>query len=232
MKYCKNCGKETTAKICPHCGSNSKKAQNYCGWCGNEIDKNAVVCPNCHEKLKEGFGSKVSKLVGVIAAVILLILAVGFLQEGGVVSAVCFALTALLLLPFVKSTIRKITFGSKGKRKLLSAIRVLAILVVLVVGFTSLPDSEPVKNEVYKDTATAAALEVFHSEVTLKNEQSFVLNDSKVTYVTPYNDNENLALVTVVLDYSAQNGFGGMNRDTYTVKLIFRYSDGSYRPAN
>lgn len=232
MKYCRNCGKETTAKICPHCGNNSRKAQNYCGWCGNEVDKNAVMCPNCHEKLREGFGAKIGKFVGVLAAILLFILAVGFVQEGAVVSAVLFTLTGILLLPFVKSTIKKITFGNKGKRKIFSIFRAVAIVVVLVGGFVTLPEAEPIKNEVYKEAATEAALEVFHDEVTLKNEQSFVLNDSIVTYETPYNDNENLALVTVILDYSAQNGFGGTNRDTYTVKLIFRYSDGSYRPAN
>lgn len=75
-------------------------------------------------------------------------------------------------------------------------------------------------------------MEIFHAEVTLKNEASFVLNDSKVTYIDSYEGNDNLALVTVVLDYSAQNGFDGMNRDTYTVKMIFRYSDGTYRKAN
>ena len=232
MNYCGNCGQKTSKKICPHCGNNARKANRFCKWCGNEVDPNAVVCPNCHEKQKEGFGAKLAKLLSVALAVIFVILAVAFIQEGGAVSAVCFVVAAILLLPAVKSAIKKATFGKKGVRTLLTFGRSVAIVVAIIAAFSLLPESEPAANKVYKDVATEAALQVFHNEVNLKNESSFVLNDSKVTYVDNYNDNPNLALVTVVLDYSAQNGFGGMNRDTYTVKLIYTYSSNSYRPAN
>jgi len=130
----------------------------------------------------------------------------------------------------MNNVVKNATFGNKGKRTLLSIARILAVIVIFIVGIMTIPESEPIKNEVYSNEATEAALQVFHDEVNLKNEDSFVLNDSKVTYQNSYNGNDNLALVTVVLDYSAQNGFGGMNRDTYTVKLVFNYAHGTYRP--
>lgn len=232
MNYCGNCGQKTNKKICPHCGNNAKKASKFCKWCGQEVDPNAIVCPHCHEKLKESTGAKIGKLLSAALAILFVILAISFVQEGGVVSAVFFVVAGILLLPFVKSTIKKVTFGKKGARAALSVARSVLIVVAIVAAFATLPEVEPVANKVYKDEATNAALTVFHDEVSLKNESSFALNDSKVTYQDNYNDNPNLALVTVVLDYSAQNGFGGMNRDTYTVKLIFTYSSGTYRPAN
>ena len=74
MKYCGNCGKETTKKICPHCGSKAGKEHNYCSWCGNEVDKNAVECPECYEKLNEGTINKIGKILGAFVAIFLLIM--------------------------------------------------------------------------------------------------------------------------------------------------------------
>jgi len=231
MKYCKNCGKENSAKICSHCGSNSRKAHNYCGWCGNEINEKVIICPNCHEKQVDGAGAKFGNAICVVLALIFAFTAAGFIFfEGAIVPAVLFLIAAVLLLPFMNNVVKNATFGNKGKRTLLSIARILAVIVIFIVGIMTIPESEPIKNEVYSNEATEAALQVFHDEVNLKNEDSFVLNDSKVTYQNSYNGNDNLALVTVVLDYSAQNGFGGMNRDTYTVKLVFNYAHGTYRP--
>ncbi len=228
MKYCGNCGKETTKKICPHCGSKAGKEHNYCGWCGNEVDKNAVECPECYEKLNEGNVNKIGKILGTFVGIILLILAFGYALDAEIARTVLFGVSGFLLLPFVGSIIKKLTFKKKVQRKIFLIIRVLVIVGFVIGGFNMIVDTS---NRIYTSEATEAALEVFHDEVSLKNEESFVLNDSSVTYETPYNGNEDLAYVEVVLDYSAQNGFGGMNRDTYTVELIFNYSDGSYQPA-
>lgn len=113
MKYCTNCGKDISGKICSHCGVKQNKTHLFCAWCGTAINANA-------------------------------------------------------------------------------------------------------------------ALEVFHSEVALKNEASFVLNDSTVSIQKDCNGEEEACPVTVYLDYSAQNGFGGMVRDTYKVELIFNHVTGKY----
>lgn len=230
MKYCKNCGKETSKKICPHCGTNSKKASNYCRWCGNEINKDVITCPNCHEKQKNGIGTILCNIVCIMFFLIFASMAIGFLTEKAILTSILFLVLAVLALPLVQTLIKQNTHGSKGKRRLLTVTRVLAIIIVFVLATATIPQTETIENKVYKEPATEAALEVFHNEIDLKNEKSFVLNDSDVTYENSYNGNDNLALVTVVLDYSAQNGFGGMNRDKYTVKLIFNYAHGTYRP--
>lgn len=91
------------------------------------------------------------------------------------------------------------------------------------------PPADATKFKVSEKDAIAAAEVVFHEEVSLKNESSFVLNDATVTY---YEQEGNYIIVSVLLDYSAQNGFGGMNRDIYPVRLKFNVLDGRYYDMN
>ncbi len=105
-------------------------------------------------------------------------------------------------------------------------MRIAIVIILFFIGVILTPDA---KFEIYTDEATKAAEVIFHEEVALKNEASFVINDSDVTYLTePYNGKENLRLVTVILDYSAQNGFGGNNREDYTVEILFNIENGLY----
>lgn len=73
-------------------------------------------------------------------------------------------------------------------------------------------------------TALKQAEEAFHRTVKLKNEQSYVLNDYRVT--ASYCDDGDISVI-VLLDYSAQNGFGGMTRSIYKIEMV--YHDGEYR---
>ena len=76
--------------------------------------------------------------------------------------------------------------------------------------------------------ATEEAEKVFHEKVQLKNEDSYVLNDSTVTAF--YTESGKID-VTVLLDYSAQNGFGGMNRNAYKVEFSFYDGEFHYQSA-
>ena len=154
MKYCRNCGKETTAKICPHCGASTKKSNKYCGWCGTEVDSNAVVCPNCHEKTKDSLMAKLSNILGVVAAVFLVIMGLAFGTENATMTTVMFIVAAVLLLPFIKNLIRKVTFGKKSLRMILSLGRIALVIVLLVGGCSAMPEAEPIPNKVYSDVAT------------------------------------------------------------------------------
>ena len=51
--FCTNCGKESSKKVCPHCGVKRKRINKYCEWCGTELDINAMICPECKEKVKD-----------------------------------------------------------------------------------------------------------------------------------------------------------------------------------
>lgn len=50
-KYCGNCGDQIdkNAEVCPECGVRQPDATKtkYCANCGNQIDQNAEVCPEC-----------------------------------------------------------------------------------------------------------------------------------------------------------------------------------------
>lgn len=74
-----------------------------------------------------------------------------------------------------------------------------------------------------KKKAVKEAERYFHETVKLKNEASYVLNDSTVS---AYYMESGMISVTVVLDYSAQNSFGGMVRNDYMI--VMWYSDGDY----
>ena len=75
-----------------------------------------------------------------------------------------------------------------------------------------------------KEKAIKDAERVFHTNVKLKNEGSYVRN--KATVQAYYDDDGDLK-IEVLLDYSAQNGFGGMTRSNYLV--VFEVmANGSY----
>lgn len=75
-----------------------------------------------------------------------------------------------------------------------------------------------------KDKAIKEAERVFHANVKLKNEGSYVRNNANVQ---AYYDDDGDLKVDVLLDYSAQNGFGGMTRSNYLV--VFEIMpNGSY----
>ena len=102
---------------------------------------------------------------------------------------------------------------------------ILVLSMALIINLLTI-SSGPIK--LYTSDAVDAAEIVFHRNVKLKNEESYVLNDYDVDVERPYNGDENWAEVTVVLDYSAMNSFGGMTRDEYTVIIYFNYEDGKF----
>lgn len=84
--------------------------------------------------------------------------------------------------------------------------------------------------EVNDSYATEAATVVFHEQYTLKNMDSFVVNGS--TVISGYEDENGMIPVTVTIDYSAQNGFGGTNRDEKRIKIQYSTEDGFYYRSN
>ncbi len=233
MKYCTNCGKEIAGKICQSCGVKNNSAHKYCLWCGSEVNENAVICTNCNERIKKSGASKFLGILSCIFAVLLFALGIGSAGDGAFVSTILYCLGGVALLPFIGGIIRNATFKKAGKRKAFKAVRILLVIVLFIGGLVTMADPAPKTYEIYKDEATAAAEVVFHEEVKLKNEASFVINESKVTYSNePYKYHDDLRLVTVVIDYSAQNSMGGMTRDTYTVQILFDVTDGNYYRIN
>ena len=42
MKYCTNCGKENSKRMCINCGAKQNSIHKFCGWCGIELNQNAL----------------------------------------------------------------------------------------------------------------------------------------------------------------------------------------------
>ncbi len=225
-KFCTNCGKENNKKICQHCGVKKNTTHLFCEWCGNPISENVTICTSCQEKVKPNGSAKIFNIISLLGIVFLLFSIIMSLSSSAFLPVILFVIGIILLLPFTKNAIKCATHNKQSLRKPLSVVRIFLVIILAFIGLVSQPAAE---FEVYTDDATKAAEIVFHEEVALKNENSFVINDSDVTYLTePYNGKENLRLVTVVIDYSAQNGFGGSNRNDYTIKILFNIENGNY----
>lgn len=230
MSYCTNCGTETKTKICKSCGVKNGKTKNYCRYCGNEIDKNAIKCTNCNERVKmKKSGFILDVIFTIIFLVYVVIFTLGDLVRGetDVLAGVLIMLLGLLLsLPICKVFIKNITIGKTVIRKLINVGRYIILLAIVIAGIFATP-TDNIEFGVYEPDAIDAAVEFFHENVDLKNENSFELNDAQVI-VGDYDETGNYQYVTVNLDYSAQNGFGGYNRRTQKVEMLMEIRTGKY----
>ena len=224
--FCTNCGKESNKKVCPHCGVKRNTTHQFCSWCGSPISENAVICTSCKENVNGADVSILFKIIRVLGLIALFFAMVMSFLTSAYLSGVFFAFAIIFLLPFVKNIVITATHNKQTIRKPLNVIRIFLVIVLAVIGMATQPETE---YAVISENATSAAEVVFHENVALKNEESFVINDSDVTYsTTPYNGKEKFRLVTVVMDYSAQNGFGGMSREDYTIQILFNVENGEY----
>lgn len=221
MKYCTNCGNVYSKKICKVCGVKQNSTHSFCEWCGGAVDSNAAICVNCKEKIKT---NKITSVIqGIISIIMILFFILSIIGTTSWISRIGWSITILFLIPFSKKIIRKLTFQKSLLRNIMYTCRIFIIGISIIIG-ASFYETQ---FEIQKAEATAAAEIVFHEKVLLKNEESFVLNDSDVTYEAK-SDSDNIYIVWVEIDYSAENGFGGNNRDTYNTQLYFDSNNGQY----
>ena len=215
MKYCPNCGKENTSRICPACGSKQTiKQPNYCGWCGNELSANATLCPNCKTKVKQGLLTKPLMFLGIFFLIqgILFLFTDDFVFTEDFQISIGYLGAGVLLLPFIGNMIF-VKNNNSIARIALTVARVFAAFLLIGILCAS-----PVEPPTVSERACTEAVEVFHQNVRLKNEQSFQVNEFDIRKY-PYDDGSEL--YRIVIFYSAQNGFGGMGSDSYTVDLMY-----------
>lgn len=232
MKYCTSCGEKSGHKICRSCGVKENKEHKYCGWCGAPLNENAAVCTNCGMKVKP---NRLTNIIGTIIGIVLLLLAalssLSILAIGSIemrisayfISIATLAIAGVLCFPFAERQIKTAFLGNKFVRQIALFARIVLVVVLVMVANKSATYAivDP-QYSVNPYTAEDKAIAVFHENVRLKNEDSFVINDYKVySNDEPYKGYDNLRYVKVVLDYSAQNGFGGNNRTKYTIEMYF-----------
>lgn len=229
MIYCTSCGETGDAKICESCGVARGTKHNYCGWCKSEIKEGAAICLECKERVKVTKGVRLRKVLDILIAMFLLYLSVvAFTDDAKKTSSYLIAIILLCLaifhLPYFRELIKRKTIGNKKKRIAIHAIKGIVCFIIFINAMAS--SEIEVTYSVATTPATKAAVVVFHEEVTLKNVDSFVVNDSVVRAGEP--NEEGVVTVTVTIDYSAQNGFGGLNRDNKDIKLLFSTESGGY----
>ncbi len=238
MKYCTSCGEKSIHKICKSCGIKKNKEHKYCAWCGAPLNENAALCTNCGIKVKPNI---VTSIIGTLVGILLLFLdslfilclvdrdPIGYNYNALIITTIITTVSAILCFPFVGKFIKGLFVKNKLQRKIAEILRIVVIALLMYIGAISFLHAFPGIDWVTSEDATNAAVTVFHENVNLKNEDSFVLNGSQVySDDEPYKGYDNLRLVQVVLDYSAQNGFGGTNRENYTVTMYFNTSTKHY----
>ncbi len=239
MRYCTSCGEKSGHKICKSCGVKENKEHKYCGWCGAPLSEKATVCTKCGYKVKPNL---LMSLIGIVFGCILIALAtsifVGMRRytrggfDGGTFAVITiFAVSGILCFPFVGRLIKEVLFGKKALTRVALILRLFVVIALLFTNLFVIVYATGKDYVVSEDKAVTAALEAFHKDIKLDNEDSFVLNDSKVTWEDePYNGEDTLRLIEVELDYSAQNKLGGMVRDTYSVRILFDSTTNGYYP--
>lgn len=241
MSYCTNCGYNSEKNICVNCGVKNNKKHNYCYFCGNNLDPNATICPQCKESIKT---PKKSIILDIILLTISLFFFIIFVvmdsnfnysgYEINLKKTIFFSiLSVILALPLFKNLIRKKFYYKHSLKRILNVTRYILIVTLSIISFAVFPidtveslneaNSVPVFSE--KD-AVDAAINAFHDTIKLKNEDSFVINNTQV--IEGPADENGIEKIFVKIDYSAQNGFGGYNRENKTIVLEYNTESGEY----
>lgn len=136
MKYCTNCGQESSSKICHACGVKNHKIMNFCSWCGSPLNKGASICVNCKESVNVGSPIAFKIVDAILFLVILDSIATAlfsdyFLFLGTAIFCI------ILLLPFVSKTIVRVTHKLRRRKLLRMVLFSVRILLILVLFFAS-----------------------------------------------------------------------------------------------
>jgi len=254
--FCTNCGAEASKSICQKCGVKNNTYRNYCFWCGQELNVNASICTNCGEKVRQYAATRILSIVIVVLVFVPLLLVglLGLIFEDYLL-ALSFIIPALvsgaviLLIPTFHKVIKKAKYKKESSRNsgkikatvwtflIVTGSLVLSLCtMVWLVDLHVKADLPRDNKESNSETATATDEQLIKIakmllQKELRNPASLVVNSAEVELSDV--DTENTTLTyTVTLDYSAQNGFGGMNRETYVVLITYKPLEGTYYRGN
>jgi len=214
----------------------------YCKHCGNQIDDNSLFCNKCgksqtdenkvklskKEKIKVGKAEKIARVINILFFVFAYFVAFTTfvdiaVAEGGINPAVLPAIiifvgTLLLnIFVFKKKQIAKIKEKcgehKRVKKIIVSAIYILLPIILFFGSFeysyyVTIGNSEAVAQRYMKSSLREE----------LKNPESLQLHNITFKGQNKIED-ETYRYYNIVIDYSAQNGFGGYARDKYEKHL-------------
>lgn len=204
----------------------------YCSKCGKEIEKDAKFCKNCGKAQSENeqYSKKIRKdkvilsakekgirITSWISLIVIYLIAVTttiylLVYGGGIVPGLLIFAIGLLyqLTLFKKKKVKAITNIPKASMR-----RLLTIAVYFIVPILLLVGSFEYSYYVVIGNSSAVAQRYVENTLksNLKNPQSLQIHD--IEFISELEDNSN-RYFHVEIEYSAQNSFGGYNRDTYT----------------
>lgn len=182
----------------------------------NQITNQQIIIQNPKSSAL-GITSLILSIIGFLTGIIWI----------GIVLDVIAIIIAIIDLIKIKYSKNKDLF-KKGLT--VAAIIIATLSIILTFTFYWLINNSNSKNETksVEENAYTMAIDTFHSNVKLKNEESFKVNTYSIGKNDNYNGNDNLVLYTVTIDYSAQNGFGGYVREDYTVELEYNKETESF----
>ena len=201
----------------------------YCEKCGTQLNDNALFCSNCGEKCsaainitepptlvkKKTFGGeKFLRFINIVAIIFTMFIGVINLLVSNIVGGIIMVLSTMLLIIFVfrKKQITKI----KDKLVNFKACKLTIVVIYLllpVVMFTSVGIGNSFEDG-NSSSSNPDTIAVSYAESVLKgrlkNPDSLQIHSSKIYVDFEYG---NYHYYSITIDYSAQNGFGGYNRD-------------------
>lgn len=216
--YCTNCGKSVgPLKICPSCHLKTKKSyKKYCRYCGGIITENKK-CKDCGSPGKISFAETIIRFFITILFVVNYVYAAGCIFVAKmIVEGITVLIGTLLVHIFIyrKKSIQniKIKLLHKNARKTKLSLIYVGVFfsMFLILILSAAVSDSPLGN--FSNNSQAVSYSENIVRKTLKNPSSMKINKSKVE--ESFTTDDGWTYYKVVIDYSAQNGFGGYNRDT------------------
>ena len=202
----------------------------FCKKCGNQLEDNALFCSKCGEKcdsntevlnkksaveFKQSIFETILRLMNIVAIVVTFLVGLVQLLMSNIIGGIIILLFLALMIAFVfrKKQIAKIK--SKIPNEIVHKIIIttiyflLPILMFASIGVAAFFTDGSGSGSVNHD---AVAISYAESKLksSLKNPESLQVHSSKVYVDFEWGDYH---YYSITIDYSAQNGLGGYNRD-------------------
>ncbi len=228
--FCTNCGEAVgKSKICPRCHLKTKKNyKKYCRYCGGTVGEKKK-CSVCGSLARISVIETIVRFFITALMVFFYLFALGdiFLNKQIVVGLITLIGTLVIhIFVYRKKQIKKFKtklVHKKARKLLLSLIYVGIFIGLIAVPLIGTALNNSVIGE-YVDNSRVISYSENIIRQTLKNPSSMKINNSSVE--ESFTTDDNWTYYKVVVDYSAQNEFGGYGRNTKEIYVrSFEYAD-------
>ncbi len=202
---------------CKKCGNQLDDGMQFCSYCGEKCSEspNETALPN-NQNTQDSLIERILRFICMAVFVITVFVGVVQLLTSNIVGALIILLIAILSFVFILQKKKIAKIKSRCTNAIAKKLLVIAIYLLLsVVMFISIGVGGMLANESSanpKTTATSYAQLTL--ENSLRNPDSLQIHNTDVKISV---EDENYHYYNIIIEYSAQNGFGGYNRNTYEI---------------